>query len=349
MAIPHQTLEQIWRHGTPCPFDEVIDVRSPREFAEDHIPGAINLPVLSDLERAEVGTLHAQTGAFAARRLGAAIVSRNIGQHLATHFSAQPREYHPLLYCWRGGQRSASLATILAAVGWRVTVLKGGYKTYRAHVLRGLDSSPQLFRYRLLAGMTGTAKTQILQRLAARGEQVLDLEQLANHRGSVLGQFGHQPTQKSFDSQLLAALEQLRVDRPVWVEAESNRIGNVYLPQQLWKRMNLSDGVEIRMPMSERVAYLIREYAHHVAQPDQLKHELRRLTSQNSSKWMALIDRQEWSALVEDLLASHYDPGYAASQSRCFPHVMQRVVLPTATDAALDELAAELTVTSETG
>ncbi len=210
-----QWLAALWKTGTPCPYDGVIDVRSPGEFAEDHLPGSVNLPVLSDDERIEVGTLYRREGAFAARRAGAALVSRNIGRHLASHFAERPREYRPLVYCWRGGQRSASLATVLAAVGWRVTVLEGGYRTYRAHVLAELDALPRRFAFRLLAGLTGTGKTRLLHRLAARGAQTLDLEGQAGHRGSVLGRLGAQPSQKAFESRLLAALGGLDPRFPV--------------------------------------------------------------------------------------------------------------------------------------
>ena len=337
------TLDRIWNPEEPCPFDEVIDVRSPSEFAEDHVPGAVNLPVLSDDERVEVGILYRRDGAFTARRTGAGIVSRNIGRHFETHFAGRPREYRPLVYCWRGGQRSASMATVLAAVGWRVTVLKGGYKTYRAHVVSELDARPPRFAFRLLAGLTGTAKTRLLHRLAARGEQVLDLERLANHRGSVLGGMGDQPAQKAFDSRLLGALAALDPSRPVWLEAESHRVGEVFLPQSLWTAMKVAGGVEIRMPVAGRVAHLIEDYAHFVADPESLKRDLSKLHGQRRlAVWNRLIDAGEWLALVADLLETHYDPGYSASLRRSFPHVTEIATLAEATDSHLDALAAQL-------
>ncbi len=335
-------LDRFWDRRAQGPFDDVIDVRSPGEFAEDHAPGAINLPVLSDGERAEVGTLYRHGGTFAARRLGAGLVARNIGLHLATHFADRPRDYRPLVYCWRGGQRSASFATVLAAVGWRVTVLKGGYKTYRAHVLSELDAQSPRFRYRLLAGLTGTAKTRLLHRLAARGTQILDLEELAGHRGSVLGAVGPQPSQKAFDSRLLAALFQLDPSSPVWLEAESHRIGNLYISKSLWAAMKVSGGVEVGMPFAERVEHLLNEYPHFVADPEMLKRELGRLRGGRLGKWIGLIDAGEWPALVADLLESHYDPGYSASLRRSFPEVSETAVLASANAADLDAMALEL-------
>lgn len=202
-----QTADRLWDCGHPCSYDEVIDARSPGEFAEDHVPGAVNLPVLSDPERAEVGTIYHQVGAFEARRIGAGLVSQNIAQHLAGHLADRRKDYRPLLYCWHGEMRSHSFATVLAAVGWRVTVLAGGYKTYRAHVVRELDAVPRLFAYRLIAGDTGCGKTRLLHHLARRGAQVLDLEGLVGHRGSILGSVGPQPPQRLFESRLLAAFD----------------------------------------------------------------------------------------------------------------------------------------------
>jgi tRNA 2-selenouridine synthase len=185
-------------------FDAVIDVRSPAEFADDHIPGAVNLPVLNDAERARVGTIYKQVSPFEARKVGAALVSRNVARHLDDHFAARPKEYRPLLYCWRGGQRSGSFALVLSQVGFRVGVLAGGYKTYRGEVMDGLRERPGRFAYRILAGPTGSGKTAVLRAIAAAGGQVLDLEGLAAHRGSLLGAEpdAPQPTQKRFESLL---------------------------------------------------------------------------------------------------------------------------------------------------
>src|SRR5665213_3204532 len=155
-------------------FDAVIDVRSPGEFAEDHVPGAISLPVLSDAERAEVGTIYVQGSKLEARRIGAAYVARNIAAHLQGALADRPGGFHPLVYCWRGGQRSNAMATVLAQVGWRTGLLKGGYKTYRRRVQHRLYETDPWFSLVLLDGHTGSAKTEILGRLAARGVQTLD-------------------------------------------------------------------------------------------------------------------------------------------------------------------------------
>ncbi len=341
-----QSAETLWERGTPCPYDEVIDVRAPVEYEEDHLPGAVNLPVLNDDERAEVGTLYRQEGSFRAGKVGAAYVSVNIARHLREHFAGKARDYKPLLYCWRGGQRSSSIAHVLAQVGWRVTVLKGGYKNYRGHVRRELEAVPAEFDYRIIAGATGTGKTRLLHALAARGAQVLDLEGLARHRGSVLGGGEVQPTQKYFDSLLLAEFDRLVPGTPVWVEAESNRIGNVYLPSVLWAKMQASGGIEVQVPTAGRIQHLVAEYANLIAEPERLTEKLRLLTSRHGLRqieaWCQFTNAAKWDELVESLLTVHYDPAYTASTERCYPNVNQPEPIENATAPALDALAERL-------
>jgi|SRR5579883_151772 len=348
-----QYIDTLWGRGEACPYDEVIDVRSPHEYAEDHIPGAVNLPVLNDAERAAVGTIFRQQGGFPARKAGAADVSANIARHLRQHFAEKGKDYRPFLYCWRGGQRSASLATVLAQVGWRVMVLRGGYKTYRAHVRSELEALPPLFTIRIVAGPTGAGKTRLLRALTARGAQVLDLESLAVHRGSVLGAIGPQPTQKTFESQLLAALNHLDPREPVWVEAESNRVGNILLPQALWARMRAAEVVEVSVPVEERVRQLVEEYAPLQADREGLKGKLRQFSSRHGVRqieaWCRDVDAGAWESLVTSLLTVHYDPAYTASAKQNYPHVARMVSLHDATQATLDELAQTLHASSAPG
>jgi tRNA 2-selenouridine synthase len=324
---------QFWGQGVPFPYDEVIDVRSPLEFAEDHIPGAINLPVLEDAERAEVGILYKQVSTFSARKVGAAMVSRNISRHLESHFAHKDKDYQPLIYCWRGGQRSGSMATVLVQIGWRVTLLQGGYKTYRAHVRQQLHDLPAQFTYQILAGSTGTGKTQVLKRLAQRGAQVLDLEGLAQHRGSLLGALWEisQPTQKYFESLLLEQFQQFNPKEPVWVEAESNKIGQVYIPQTLWQNMQQAEGIEIQMPLNERIKHLLKEYPQLVAHPEVLKAKLQQLKSrhgkQKLEEWNHLIDTQQGETFIGLLLEQHYDPSYTHSFHRFYPNVQKSASL----------------------
>lgn len=326
-----QYLDRLWASSVPCPFDEIIDVRSPAEFAEDHITNAINLAVLDDAERAEVGRIYHEVGAFEARRTGAAIISRNIARHVTNHFASFDKSYRPFLYCWRGGLRSASMATVLSQIGWRTTVLQGGYKTYRNHVIYELETVPFRYSYRLLAGATGTGKTKLLRQIAEKGHQFLDLENLARHRGSILGEDGDQPSQRAFESQLLDALARFDPSRPVWVESESRRIGNRFLPAALWRQMQKAEGILIRMPMSARVSHLLTEYKHLIAQPQLLPVLLKKLSPRRGKgqfeQWMKQIDSGDWPAFVESLLSVHYDPGYEQSLKRHFPKVNREMTI----------------------
>ena len=158
-----------------CGADTIIDVRSPDEFAEDHIPGAINLPVLSNAERAKVGTIYKQDSSFMARKIGAALVAQNAAVHLMGPLADKPGGWQPMVYCWRGGQRSGSFATILEQIGWRVQLLKGGYRSYRRLVAQTVYDTPLPHKLTLIEGGTGTAKTRLLEHLALAGEQVLSL------------------------------------------------------------------------------------------------------------------------------------------------------------------------------
>ncbi|MEC4803152.1 MAG: tRNA 2-selenouridine(34) synthase MnmH [Jaaginema sp. PMC 1079.18] len=304
-------------------YSEIIDVRSPWEFQEDHVPGAINLPVLDDEERSRVGTLYKQESPFVARKVGAALISRRIARHLENHFSAKDKDYHPLVYCWRGGTRSQSLALVLEQIGWQVTVLTGGYKTYRTAVRQQLAILPQQFEYKILSGLTGVGKTAILQQLAQLGEQVLDLEAIAHHRGSILGHFWDeqpQPSQKRFESLLLQQFQTFEPHKIVWLEAESSKIGLLHLPPQLWEMMQKATAVGIQLPLEMRVEGLLQQYPHLTAHPQLLKQQLSRLQYRYGKakveQWYDLINSQQWRVLVRDLLVFHYDRAYTRSLQR---------------------------------
>ncbi len=300
-------------------YDEIIDVRAPVEFAEDHLPGALNLPVLNDEERALVGTIYKQESVFEARKVGASLVSANISQYLAGHLRNKPGGYRPLLYCWRGGQRSRSMATVFQEVGWPVTLLEGGYKAFRGRVLSDLQESPKRFSYRVLAGLTGTGKTEILKELASRGEQVLDLEGLANHQGSLLGEpeAGQNMSQKRFESRLWHELSSFDVARPVWTEAESAKIGQVFCPKALLQMLRGSVRIEVEVPMADRVAYLHSHYQGWESRREVLMGKLKWLNRRHGQAeidaWQELVDAGEWPEFVQRLLEVHYDPAYRAA------------------------------------
>jgi tRNA 2-selenouridine synthase len=303
-------------------FDEIIDVRSPGEFAEDHIPGAINLPVLDDAERARVGTLYKQISSFEAKKVGAALVSRNIAQHLDLWFADKPKAYRPLVVCWRGGSRSGSLTHVLQKIGFAAMQLEGGYKAYRRHVVAELVRLPALFSYRVVSGPTGSGKSRLLQALADEGTQVLDLEALAAHRGSLLGALPgqDQPSQKYFESAIWAALTRFDPQRPVFVESESKKIGALRVPDALITAMRASACIRLEVPLAARVQLLTEDYVHFLHDPETINRQLGYLTtlrgSETISAWQALASQRAWPELVAALLEEHYDPAYFKSLAR---------------------------------
>jgi tRNA 2-selenouridine synthase len=303
-------------------FDDIIDVRSPGEFAEDHIPGAINLPVLDDDERARVGTLYKQVSSFEAKKVGAALVSRNIARHLEIWFADKPKAYRPLVVCWRGGSRSGSLTHVLQKIGFAAMQLDGGYKAYRRHVVAELDRLPGLFTYRVVSGPTGSGKSRLLQTLAAEGAQVLDLEALAAHRGSLLGALPGQaqPTQKSFESAIWFALDRFDPARPLFVESESKKIGALRVPDALITAMRASACIRLEVPLAARVNLLTEDYVHFLDNPETINRQLGYLTTLRGSEtiaaWQAMASRQAWPELVATLLEEHYDPAYFKSLAR---------------------------------
>ena len=315
-------------------FDAVIDVRSPAEFAEDHAPGAINLPVLNDEERAQVGTIYVQKSKFLARRVGAALVSRNIADHLLGPLSDKPGGWRPLIYCWRGGQRSTAMATVLSQVGWRVGLLSGGYRTYRRRVTAALYDSAPVRNLVLLSGGTGSGKTALLALLAARGVQTLDLEALAAHRGSLFGGLGGgvQPSQKMFESRLLAALDGLDPTRPTVVEAESSRIGEVFLPPTLWNGMTAAPRIELHVPAVARARHVIQSCREIADNPQALGDAIMRLPRHHSREartlWQDMARGGQLEALALALIEAHYDPAYRRSAGEAGGAVLADITLP---------------------
>jgi tRNA 2-selenouridine synthase len=331
-------------------FDEVIDVRSPSEFALDHVPGALNCPVLDDEERARVGTMYKRASPFDAKKEGAALVSRNIARHIEERFRGRGRDWRPLVYCWRGGQRSASMAHVLREVGWAAATLEGGYRAYRREVLAQLAESASKFRFRVLCGATGSGKSRLLEALAARGAQVLDLERLACHRGSLLGDLPSepQPSQKMFDSLVWRALKTFAPARLVYVEAESKKIGQLQVPAGLLERMRAGECVRLEVPEPERVRFLIAEYKHFLIEPAALKDRLRCLTPHYGhgvvDRWLEQADSGAWQALVGDLLHTHYDPSYLRATTRNYLlyDSARQLSIERLDEAGIESAAAEL-------
>jgi tRNA 2-selenouridine synthase len=305
-------------------FSAVIDARSESEFAEDHLPAAVNWPSLNDEVRALVGTIYKQVSPFEARKRGAALVLANISRHLEREVMDKPREWQPLVYCWRGGKRSGVLADLLSQVGFRTCVISGGYKAFRSHVLSELPALAQRLKYRVLCGLTGSGKTRLLHALAAEGAQVLDLEALAQHRGSVLGlePGTRQPSQKHFDMRVWEKLRGFDPKRPVYVESESKKVGNVTVPETLILTMRASACLRVELPLESRVDLLLEDYDWFLRDPDFFVDRLRALTQLRGAAtvddWEQKVRAGAFRDVFRDLLQKHYDPGYAGSLARNF-------------------------------
>lgn len=341
MPLQFDNLSALLAHG----FDTVIDVRSPAEFAEDHIPGAINLPALSNAQRAQVGTIYKQVSPFDGRKVGAAMVARNVADHIDGPLADKDGAWRPLVYCWRGGQRSGSVASILSQIGWRADTVKGGYQTFRRLVNKAVYEDVLAHRFVLLDGNTGTAKTALLPRLAARGVQTLDLEGLAAHRGSLLGAMpGGQPSQKAFETALAMALHQIDPNRPVVVEAESSKIGRLIVPPSIWAAMRTAPRIVIEAPLSARANFLTQAYADVIADPDAVENRLSHLRRVRGhgvvDHWINLLRTGEFTALATALMVDHYDPAYAKSRRLDEREVLYSIQVETL-DTDGQEIAAD--------
>lgn len=328
-------------------YSAIIDVRTAAEFELDHIPGAINCPVLSNEERAIIGTIYKQVSPFEAKRLGASMVAANLALHLKETFADKPANWKPLVYCWRGGLRSGSMVTWLRLVGWDAQQLAGGYKSFRHHVVEQVDAIVPQLQLRVLCGATGSAKTSVLLALQQQGAQVLDLEGLARHKGSLLGALPGiaQPSQKNFETLLAQQLQTLDLSRPVYIEGESPKIGRVGLPLLLVQHMRQSPVVEIKATPEARLAYLLRDYAYLGDDVDTLCERLGFLKeiqgNETIARWQQWAQEGNLPALFEELMRLHYDPQYERSQSKHFQQWSQRssIVANDLSEPSIQQLA----------
>ena len=305
-------------------FDTIIDARSEDEFSEDHLPNAVNWPTLNNDERKDIGTLYKQVNAFEAKKRGAAIAAHNIATHIENHVLQKERDWTPLAYCWRGGKRSGSLSLVLDQIGFRVTLVEGGYKAFRAAMLNDMHSRIAPLSFQVICGTTGSGKTRLLQALREEGAQVLDLEGLANHRSSVLGAIPGQaqPTQKRYDTLVWTALRDFDASMPVFVESESKKVGNVSIPTDLVEKMRSSACINLDLGIEERIELLLEDYAFFTAQPAYFCEKLDALTAQRGKavieSWKASVMQGDFKPVVQELLTLHYDPVYTQSMERNF-------------------------------
>ena len=317
-------------------FDTLIDARSESEYAEDHLPGAVNWPTLHDEERKSIGTMYKQVNAFEAKKRGAAMAARNISTHIEAHVLDKPRDWAPLAYCWRGGKRSGSLSLVLDQIGFRMSLVEGGYKAFRAAMLQDMEVCAARLSFQVICGTTGSGKTRLLHALRGAGAQVLDLEDLARHRSSVLGALPGvaQPTQKRFDTLVWEQLRQFDPARVVFVESESKKVGNVSVHPALVEAMRKSPCSVVDLPLEQRIELLLEDYAYFTANPEQFCNRLDALTAQRGKvviqAWKDSVRQGEMRPVVQELLVAHYDPVYLQSMERNFVQFAQAQTLAPA-------------------
>jgi tRNA 2-selenouridine synthase len=310
-------------------FDAIIDARSEAEFELDHLPGAVNWPTLNNQERISIGTLYKQVNPFEARKRGAALAARNIAAHIERDVIDKPRDWKPLAYCWRGGQRSGSLSLILSQIGFRVTLLEGGYKAFRAAIVQDTAQRAPTLDLRVICGTTGSGKTRLLQALASQGAQVIDLEALASHRSSVLGAIpgSPQPTQKRFDTLVWQSLRSLDSRRPVYIESESKKVGNLAVPEPLIEAMRKATCLNLVLPDAQRVALLMEDYDFFVRDTESFCQRLQVLAEFRGKalvqEWQNSVRCGQVAPVVQSLLSQHYDPVYLQSMRRNFTQFAQ--------------------------
>ena len=329
-------------------FDNIIDVRSPLEFAEDHIVGAINCPVLSDLERQKVGTIYKKESSFKAKIIGSSLTAKNIAFHIENNFMEKKGSWQPLIYCWRGGQRSKAFSIVLSEVGWRTNQLKGGYKEYRNQVINFLDNIGPKLKINLISGKTGSAKTKILKSIENEGGQILDLEGLANHKGSLLGKIPDliQPSQKFFESLIFNKIQNLNLKDKIYVEAESSKIGNIHIPKSIWKKMIKSPRIEISANIELRAKFLVSDYDYMCNDPTLINPIIKglknRLSKELFDEWTNLIDRKKWFDLTKSFLENHYDPSYSSNTIKNDRKVIKKITTTSLNNSDIKDIAKKI-------
>lgn len=303
----------------------LLDVRSPGEFRSGHIPGATSFPLFSDEERAAVGTCYRQQGPHEALVLGLKYVGPKMAGFLTTADQLNPHRQTIRMHCFRGGQRSQSMAWLLRKAGHPVVVLDGGYKAYRRHLLASFEEPQEIV---VLSGCTGSGKTAILHRLAEMGEQVVDLEGLASHRGSAFGGY-HQPadlTSEMFENRLFEAWRDLDRSRAVWLEDESRSLGKVFIPHPFWLQMRAAPVVFLDVPQQARVRYLVGEYGNYDREllSGSVDRIAKRLGPQSHAACKEALDEGNYEEVVRITL-EYYDKAYRYSLNKRQPELLYRL------------------------
>lgn len=292
-------------------------MRSENEFADDHIPSSINLPVLNNKERIIIGTQYKENS-FEARKQGAALINNNISKIIKKNLFEKKDKV--LIYCWRGGLRSLSLYLVLKQIGFDVEILEDGYKSYRRHVVQFFEDEIEQFNFNQIKGVTGVGKTLFLKNLE-KSTQVLDLEGIANHKGSILGDIPKfkQPNQKMFETKLFEKLESLNRKKKIWVEAESIKIGKLNIPSRLWKKMDEGISVKLKSTVDERVKFILKDYKYFTKEPELMSNAMLVLKKIIKKDDYRVIEENlkngDYMSFVKSLINHHYDKAYKKTRS----------------------------------
>ncbi len=293
----------------------IIDVRSPGEYAQGHIPDAINLPLFDDNERAEIGKTYFQKSKSEAYLLALEIIGPQLKKKII-ELNSNTNQKKLIVYCWRGGMRSASMSWLFELFGYETFIIKGGYKSYRRHIRKSFN---QKANFIVIGGMTGSGKTEILEHLASSGHQVLNLEKLAQHKGSAFGSIGmgNQPTNEQFENNLFECWQLLDLSKTVFIEDESFLIGKVQVPNELYEQMQNAPLLEIKINKEFRINKLVNEYA--TCDNDLLKDGITRISKRlgglNTKNAISAIDKGQFS-LAADILLQYYDKSYIQVMSK---------------------------------
>ncbi len=298
-------------------YTKIVDVRSENEFADDHIPSSINLPVLNNKERIIIGTQYKENS-FEARKQGAALINNNISKIIKKDLFDKKDKV--LIYCWRGGLRSLSLYLVLKQIGFDVEILEDGYKSYRRHVVQFFEDEIEQFKFNQIKGVTGVGKTLFLKNLE-KSTQVLDLEGIANHKGSILGDIPKfkQPNQKMFETKLFEKLESLNRKKKIWVEAESIKIGKLNIPSRLWKKMDEGISIKLKSTVDERVKFILKDYKYFTKEPELMSNAMLVLKKIIKKDDYRVIEENlkngDYMSFVKSLINHHYDKAYKKTRS----------------------------------
>jgi tRNA 2-selenouridine synthase len=300
-------IEEFLRLSFPC--NCIIDVRTPKEFEQGHIPGALNIPLFNNEERVIVGTIYKQQGKQPAILKGLEFTGPKMADIVAKA-QVTAKNNCVFVHCWRGGMRSGSVAWLLELYGLNVSTLKGGYKSFRRFALTGFNTK---YNLQILGGKTGSGKTEVLTKLTELGQQVIDLEKTAAHKGSAFGALGekNQPSQEQFENELALLLNAVDAKKPIWLEDESRLIGNKVIPGKLWEQMRTAKTFCIELPLEDRVAYLTKEYG--TFSIGQLKESITKITKRlghlQAKNALNALDANDLKTACEICL-SYYDKSY---------------------------------------